>query len=488
MQFQAASERDVSKGRLPLVLVVEDTPSLSATYRAILEKQNFAVETAATGAEALERLGREDFAALVLDVRLPDMTGLEVLDALRERGDETEAVVITADGSINLAVDAMRRGAFDFIVKPLNAHRLAVTVANATERARLKAEVSTLKRELGGDSGFCRFIGRSAVMQTVYRIIRNAASSNATVFVLGESGTGKELCADAIHRSSRRAAGPFVTLNCAAIPKDLLESEIFGHIRGAFSGATADRKGAALSADGGTLFLDEICEMDIALQSKLLRFLQNKEVQRLGEDKVQRCDVRIVCASNRDPLAEVHAGRFREDLYYRLHVIPIELPPLRERGEDIVELAEWFLARFSKEEGKEFNALSSDALVAMRRHSWPGNVRQLENMMRRLVVLNEGRTIEFHMLPSDIRASAATAAPGIHGPATDARHLLASTPSLSGPVVDEQPVGPLEATIREAIERAITASGGSIPKAAQMLDVSPSTLYRRIEAWESAAQ
>ena len=228
--------------------------------------------------------------------------------------------------------------------------------------------------------------------------------------------------------------------------------------------------------------------MDIALQSKLLRFLQNKEVQRLGEDKVQRCDVRIVCASNRDPLAEVHAGRFREDLYYRLHVIPIELPPLRERGEDIVELAEWFLARFSKEEGKEFNALSSDALVAMRRHSWPGNVRQLENMMRRLVVLNEGRTIEFHMLPSDIRASAATAAPGIHGPATDARHLLASTPSLSGPVVDEQPVGPLEATIREAIERAITASGGSIPKAAQMLDVSPSTLYRRIEAWESAAQ
>ncbi|RST85401.1 sigma-54-dependent Fis family transcriptional regulator [Aquibium carbonis] len=488
MQFQAAGDKDVSKERRPSVLVVEDTPSLSATYRAILEKQNFAVETAATGAEALERLAHGAFDALVLDVRLPDMTGLDVLDALRERGDETEAVVITADGSINLAVDAMRRGAFDFIVKPLNAHRLAVTVSNATERARLKAEVSTLRRELGDESGFCQFIGRSAAMQTVYRIIRNAGPSNATVFVLGESGTGKELCADAVHRSSKRASGPFVTLNCAAIPKDLLESEIFGHVRGAFSGATADRKGAALSADGGTLFLDEICEMDIALQSKLLRFLQNKEVQRLGEDKVQRCDVRIVCASNRDPLAEVQAGRFREDLYYRLHVIPIELPPLRERGEDIVELAEWFLARFSREEGKAFNALSADALAAMRHHSWPGNVRQLENLMRRLVVLNDGHTIELHMLPADIRASAATATPGVHGPAADARRPLASTPSLAAAVDAPPVVGPLEATIREAIERAITASGGSIPKAAQMLDVSPSTLYRRIEAWESAAQ
>ena len=484
MQFHAATNGETQRGRRPVVLVVEDTPSLSATYRAILEKQDFAVETAATGAEALSLLKTCSYDALVLDVRLPDMTGLDVLDALRERGDETEAVVITADGSINLAVDAMRRGAFDFIVKPLNAHRLAVTVTNATERARLKAEVSTLKRELGDEAGFCRFIGRSAAMQTVYRIIRNAAPSSATVFVLGESGTGKELCADAIHRTSKRASGPFVTLNCAAIPKDLLESEIFGHVRGAFSGATSDRRGAALSADGGTLFLDEICEMDIALQSKLLRFLQSKEVQRLGEDKVQRSDVRIVCASNRDPLAEVQAGRFREDLYYRLHVIPIELPPLRDRGEDIAQLAQSFLTRFAEEEGKEFSALSADVLAAMRRHSWPGNVRQLENLMRRLVVLNDGPSIEPAMLPPDVRASVPTASAA--GSAADAHRILASAPSMAGSGHPDQPVGPLETTIREAIERAITASGGSIPKAAQMLEVSPSTLYRRIEAWESS--
>lgn len=484
MPFQAATNGETLRGRRPVVLVVEDTPSLSATYRAILEKQDFAVETAATGTEALSLLTNRSYDALVLDVRLPDMTGLDVLDALRGRGDETEAVVITADGSINLAVDAMRRGAFDFIVKPLNAHRLAVTVTNATERARLKAEVSTLKRELGDEAGFCRFIGRSPAMQTVYRIIRNAGPSNATVFVLGESGTGKELCADAVHRTSKRAAGPFVTLNCAAIPRDLLESEIFGHVRGAFSGATADRKGAALSADGGTLFLDEICEMDVALQSKLLRFLQSKEVQRLGEDKVQRADVRIVCASNRDPLAEVQAGRFREDLYYRLHVIPIELPPLRDRGEDVVELAQHFLHRFAQEEGRDVSTVSADALAAMRRYPWPGNVRQLENLMRRLVVLNEGQTIELAVLPSDVRMSASTVTSG-GGSTDDTPRAFVSPPPLACPA--DLAVGPLEATIREAIERAITASGGSIPKAAQLLEVSPSTLYRRIEAWENAA-
>jgi two-component system repressor protein LuxO len=329
-------------------------------------------------------------------------------------------------------------------------------------------------------------------MQIVYRIIRNAAPSNATVFVMGESGTGKELCAEAVHRMSKRAGGPFVTLNCAAIPKDLLESEIFGHVKGAFSGATADRKGAALSADGGTLFLDEICEMDVNLQAKLLRFLQSKEVQRLGEDRVQRSDVRIVCASNRDPLAEVKAGRFREDLYYRLHVIPIELPPLRERGDDVVELAEHFLARFSEEEGKDFKGLAPDAAAAMRACDWPGNVRQLENLMRRLVVLNEGETIDLEMLPAEIGRAAGSprdATPA--GPAMaaqDGPRLTAAAPALAGPAAAELPVGPLEATIREAIERAIASCGGSIPKAAQMLEVSPSTLYRRIEAWEASGQ
>jgi two-component system repressor protein LuxO len=304
-------------------------------------------------------------------------------------------------------------------------------------------------------------------MQAVYRVIEAAAPSRATVFVTGESGTGKELAASAVHRLSPRAAGPFVPINCAAIPRDLIESEIFGHVRGAFTGAVADRQGAAQAADGGTLFLDEICEMDLALQGKLLRFVQTGQFTPVGASRPVSVDVRFVCATNRDPLAEVKAGRFREDLYYRLHVVPLRLPPLRERGEDVILLAEAFLARAAAEEGRRFRRLSPDAKAALLAHSWPGNVRELENAIRGAVVLADGEELTAEMLPASVRLSP----PSRRAPP---------------PAADPSAILPLAEVERRAIEAAIAACGGNIPRAAAALGISPSTLYRKRAAWAAA--
>jgi two-component system repressor protein LuxO len=298
----------------------------------------------------------------------------------------------------------------------------------------------------------------------VYRVIEAAAPSRATVFVTGESGTGKELAAHAVHRLSPRAAGPFVPINCAAIPRELIESEIFGHVRGAFTGAVADRQGAAQAADGGTLFLDEICEMDLALQGKLLRFVQTGQFQPVGSTRLVSVDVRFICATNRDPMAEVKAGRFREDLYYRLHVVPLRLPPLRERGEDVILLAEAFLARAAKEEGRRFVRLAPDAKAALLAHSWPGNVRELENAIRSAVVLADGEELTAEMLPAAVRA----------GP-RPARQVESAPPT--------EPIRPLAEVEREAIERALRATGGNVPRAAAALGISPSTLYRKRASW-----
>ncbi len=381
-------EAENRSGTLPRILIVEDSYSLAETYRAFLG-DDFDAALAATGKEALALLESGGFDCVVLDINLPDMTGLEIMRRMRAAGCAAEAVVITANGSVNTAVEAMRAGAFDFIVKPLNAQRLRVTVRNAAERKVLTRTIADIRSGFGMEK-FGSFVGTSLPMQAVYRILKSAAATNATVFVTGESGTGKELCAEALHACSKRASGPLITLNCAAIPRDLLESEIFGHVKGAFTGATSERNGAALQADGGTLFLDEICEMDLALQAKLLRFLQTKQVQRLGEDRLRSSDVRIVCATNRNPQAEVAAGRFREDLFYRLHVIPLELPPLRARGEDIMALAAHFLKAFAKEDHKSFNRFHPDAESALAAYCWPGNIRQLQNVIRNIVVLNDG--------------------------------------------------------------------------------------------------
>jgi two-component system repressor protein LuxO len=371
----------------------------------------------------------------------------------------------------------MRLGAFDFVVKPVSPERLRITVRNAAERRRLSSALDAVRDEIGRE-GFCGFIGRSLAMQTVYHIIQSAARSTATIFVTGESGTGKELCAEAVHRMSRRSQGPFVPINCAAIPQDLLESELFGHVKGAYTGATSDRQGAAMRAHGGTLFLDEIGEMRPEFQAKMLRFLQTGTVQRVGEDKVHAVDVRIVCATNRDPQAEVAAGRFREDLYYRLHVVPIELPPLRERDDDALLLARHFLKRYADEDCANVTGFTSDAEEALLRYRWPGNIRELQNVVRHVVVLSKGGAAGLDSLPGPVRS------------AMDAQRPAHSRVRGGEPQLDTSEasaaIQPLEETIEQAIERAIRLSEGSIPRAAAALKVSPSTIYRRLQSRATA--
>jgi len=314
------------------------------------------------------------------------------------------------------------------------------------------------------------YIGSSTAMQVVYRMIEQAAASKATVFVTGESGTGKELCAHAIHKRSLRAAKPFVALNCAAIPKELIESEVFGHVKGAFTGATADREGAAMHANGGTLFLDEICEMDLGLQGKLLRFLQTGEFNRVGSSKTEKVDVRIVAATNRDPLAEVEAGRFREDLYYRLHVIPLMLPALRERGEDVIEIAMSLLTTYAVEEKRSFVGFTPEAARMLLSYDWPGNVRQLQNIIRNIVVMHDGELVTPDMVPAPVGGRWARPN-GFKRP--EAVH--------TGITLGIKPLAQVE---RETIENAIELCEGNVPKAAVLLGVSPSTIYRKRLVWD----
>ncbi len=295
--------------------------------------------------------------AILLDLRLPDMDGMDILKKVAGEDESLPVIVITAHGSVQTAVTAMRLGAADFIVKPFSADRLKVTLKNVLEVNKLREIVDTYRTEIDR-GGFEGFVGSSLPMQAVYRIVEAAASSKATVFVTGESGTGKEVCAEAIKNRSPRANGPFVAINCAAIPHDLMESEIFGHVKGAFTGALGEREGAAHMADGGTLFLDEVCEMDLDLQAKLLRFIQTETFRKVGGSNIEKVDVRLVCATNKDPMEEVKAGRFREDLYYRLHVIPVHLPPLRDRDDDILKIAEIFLSSYSERENRKFRGSS----------------------------------------------------------------------------------------------------------------------------------
>ena len=471
------------------ILIVEDSAPLAEAYRQILKRAFGDSRIASTGQSALAAIAERAPDCVVLDVNLPDMSGLDIMKKIRAEGSDCEVVFVTGNASMSLAVEAMRMGAFDFVVKPVNPDRLNVTVKNALERRSMSRTINTIKATISGET-VGSFIGQSLPMQAVYRVLRSAATSNATVFITGESGTGKEVCADALHRLSRRASGPFVTINAAAIPRDLLESEIFGHVKGAFSGATMDRQGAALSADGGTLFIDEICEMDINLQAKLLRFLQSKQVQRLGEDKVRQSDVRVVCATNRNPVEEVRAGRFREDLFYRLHVIPVELPPLRDRGDDIIEIANHFLAKFSAEDGRSFRRIAPDAVAVLLAYDWPGNVRQLQNVIRSAVVLNDAEELTAEMLPLHMLSVVPSA---VRSQAEDAARLTAPLHAIleqaagqTRQAPDMQAIRPLEDVIRETIEAAIDACDGSIPRAASALEVSPSTLYRRLEGWKSA--
>jgi two-component system repressor protein LuxO len=472
------------------LLLVEDDPPLARVYQEYLKSEPYEVIHAETGKEALKALADGTFDALVLDVQLPDMNGLEILKKLAQENARIAVVVITAHGSINMAVDAMREGAADFLMKPFNAERLIFTLRNALEREELKGIVQTLKKDFDRDA-YCGFIGKSLPMQAVYRIVDAAAPSKATVFITGESGTGKEVCAEAVHGQSPRANKPFIALNCGAIPQELMESEIFGHVKGAFTGAHANRDGAATLADGGTLFLDEVCEMDLSLQVKLLRFIQTGGFQKVGNSTVEKVDVRFVCATNKDPWEEVEKGNFREDLYFRLHVIPIHLPPLRDRGDDILDIAGKFLTEFAAEEGKGFQVFDDETAAVLAGFSWPGNVRQLQNVIRNVVVLHDGETVRVDMLPPPLGSGTGQARPR---PVAQAKPAPAPSkptdaqPASKGAEQGDIAIRPLWQVEQELINAAISQCDGNVSRAAALLELSPSTVYRRLREAEEKAE
>ena len=475
------------------VLIVEDSATQAEIARVHVLQLGHAPEVVGSVAAARDWLRDARPDAVLLDIELPDGSGLDVLRALRAEGDDAAVIVVTANASINAAVEAMRAGATDFLVKPYARARLAVTLANALEKRALLAQLSRAQAQLGRDR-FYGFIGASERMQAVYRTIENVAQSRASVFITGESGTGKELAAEAIHRASARSSRRFVALNCGAIPRDLLESEVFGHVKGAFTGAVADREGAAKLADGGTLFLDEIGEMPFAMQVKLLRFVQTGTFNPVGTAREERVDVRFVCATNRDPMLEVKAGRFREDLYYRLYVVPLELPPLRQRGEDVLLVARHFLAQFSREEKRNFRDFDAEAEAVLRVYAWPGNVRQLQNVIRNVVVLNDATTVTAAMLPPPLRSlpsavpqsAGGTGGAGAGIESRDASQLPADAAAGTAVVApDLEEILPLALMEKRLILAALSRTGQDVQRAAVLLDISPSTIYRKLAQWKA---
>ncbi len=454
------------------ILLVEDTSSLAMVYRSVLERAGYEVVSCDTILQARDAMVQRSYGVILLDLSLPDGDGLELMADIQKSG--AKVIVVTANGSINRAIEAMRKGAFDFLVKPFDEKKLLGAVESAQEA---KAGSPSLPEQApyAPVSEYHGFIGNSETMQHIYQMISNIGRSSATVFITGESGTGKEVAAKAIHAVSRRKNGPFVPLNCGAIPVDLLESEVFGHLKGSFTGAITNKKGAAEAASGGTLFLDEICEMELSLQTKLLRFLETSTIQPVGAVAAKPVDVRILCATNRDPLEEVKAGRFREDLYYRLHVVPVHMPPLRDRPDDISLLSEAFLKKFSKEESRDFERLSPEVQRIFTGYSWPGNVRQLLNVLRNITVLHNGTRVLPEMLPAEFAGAAPEGGPEKEAAPETAECEIARFVGLS-----------LTQLERAFVEATITECKGSVPEAARMLEVSPSTLYRKRESWKKA--
>ncbi|EOB3675860.1 sigma-54-dependent transcriptional regulator [Vibrio vulnificus] len=489
------------------VLLVEDSTSLAILYKQYVKDEPYDIFHVETGRDAIQFIERNTPQLVILDLKLPDMSGEDVLDWINQNDIPTAVIIATAHGSVDIAVSLMNKGAEDFLEKPIKADRLKTSIAVHLKRAKLEHLVENMQSRFDRPR-YHGFIGACLPMQAVYKTIDSVAPTTASVFINGESGTGKEVCAEAIHKQSLRKEQPFIAINCGAIPRDLMESEIFGHLKGAFTGATTDRKGAAMLANGGTLFLDELCEMELEMQKKLLRFLQTGTLTPLGGSKEVKVDVRIICATNRDPLKEVEEGRFREDLYYRVHVVPIEMPPLRERGNDIVELANHFLKTYAKEDGKKFNSISKEAQSILKKYNWPGNVRQLQNIIRNIVVLNDDNQLNVEHLPAQLTTKPQTvkepaklstppqpAQAVIHemhnGHEALNHHSLETQTSKVNPLAhnafhhSDGSIRPMWQIEREAIQNAIAFCDGNVISAAVMLELSPSTVYRKKQAWEA---
>jgi two-component system response regulator PilR (NtrC family) len=448
------------ESRCGRILVVDDERSMRELLQIVLRREGHQVRLAEDGRAAVAELERDAVDVLISDIKMPGMTGVDVLREAKRIDPDIVGIMVTAYASTDTAVEALRLGAYDYLTKPFDVEELKAKVRNALERRTLRQENVLLKRALRSSSAFSNIIGRSRAMQAVFDLVETVAPTNSTILVTGESGTGKELVARAVHTNSLRRDQAFVALNCAALPETLLESELFGHMRGAFTGAATTKKGLLEAAERGTVFLDEISEMSTMMQVKLLRVLQERKFRRVGGTEEIDADIRIIAATNRDLAKAVSEGGFREDLYYRINVIPIHLPPLRERREDITPLAEHFVAKYREQMGKPITGLTPEALRWLESADWPGNVRQLENVIERAVALERGPLIQ----PSSLPSEQAPAAPGRGASAADAAALPESGLDLPRH---------LEAQERELVAQALRQSGGRHDKAAKLLAISP---------------
>jgi len=429
-----------------------------------LQQCGYDVLTAASGAEALEVLQKKPAALVITDLKMPGMSGLELLRRIRAEYPEVIVVMVTAFGTIETAVEAMRAGAYDYITKPVHIDEMRLVIERALEHVRLRQELQELRSSLDRKYGFENILGHSNALLSVLDMASRAAQTTSTVLIRGETGTGKELLAKAIHFNSPRRQKPFVVINCGAIPRDLLESEIFGHVKGAFTGAVAHKKGRAEAADGGTLFLDEIGELPLELQVKLLRLIQQGEIEKVGAEETTTVDVRVIAATHRNLQAMIEDGTFREDLYYRRSVIPLELPPLRERPEDIPELVEHFFVKAKEKHGRPDLVLRPALIPYFCGYRWPGNIRELENVIERLVVLTRGNEITLADLPEFLRRE---------------------RPVLEEVRLELPPQGiSLEAIEKELILRALKRFDWNQTQAARYLDLSRKTLIYRMEKYK----
>jgi DNA-binding NtrC family response regulator len=431
------------------ILVVDDEKNTREALSKILHEDGYDVLTAADGYQALNLVTQEEPDIILADLKMPGMDGLELLSRTRLKGFDTPFVMMTAYGTVETAVEAMKKGAENYLTKPVNIDELEIQIKKILDHRKLVREASALRERLRDKYKFKNIIGSSPHMQAVFKMVEQVAPSRATVLVTGESGTGKELIASAIHQNGPRADMPYIKVSCSALSENLLESELFGHERGAFTGAYATRQGRFEIADGGTLFLDEIGDMSLATQVKLLGFLQDRKFERVGGNKTYEVDVRLIAATNKDLEKAVQEGAFRQDLYYRLNVITIKMSPLRERISDVPMLVDHFVEKYSRENSKQIEGVSSDAVAALMAYSWPGNVRELENMVERAVVMCNEKTITRQYFP-----------------------LLTSIAKSDGEGVPPIPGSSLEEIEKYAIQRTLEAVGGNRTRAAEILKVS----------------
>ena len=440
------------------ILIVDDEAGVRASLGGVLRDEGYAVDSADTGEAALEQVARYGYDLILLDIWLPGIDGLVTLERLRERRVEAQVIMISGHASVEAAVRATKLGAFDFIEKPLSLDKTVLAVRNALHQRRLEVENRALRARVDRRQAI---IGDSVAMARLREQVAMAAPTNGRVLISGENGTGKELVARQIHALSHRRLGPFIEVNCAAIPEELIESELFGHVKGAFTGAVADRRGKFEAASGGTLFLDEIGDMSIKTQAKVLRALQEQVLEPVGGQNSVRVDVRVIAATNKELDEEIRTGRFREDLYFRLNVIPISVPPLRSRGDDVIRLAEHFAAEFASEYGRRPKRFSAEALPVLTSYHWPGNVRELRNVIERLMIMVPGDTVSATDLAFlDLRGRPGTIRPAAVAPLYEAR----------------------DAWEREYIMGALTAFEGNISRAADALGVERSNLYRKMRS------